>query len=453
MGNMKMQRMERDGGEKRDEGRGRNGIMNTNPAGPGGRPMSLWRMWNMRWFLSGILSGALMVWSGASCTISAQEPDAVQEASPNAEAPNAEAPVESLPGSVVVAVVGNEPILLSDLRNWSRSTVAEMLPTFEKDILPGMLKDQGGQRTIADLTAEEREEYRNIFMVLALRQMSDPKMLHATLDQFIETKRLLIHLQRSLPADTLKSVRESCEKNFEEKIYPTALARKGVKSKEEMDQYYQRVEVDPDAVRRIQLEINLTQSWLSELQTKEVDTKVSYNDQMRYYQSHLSDFTSVARARWEQLMARTRGSANRDADIAKLAKMGNAVMEGEGFAEVAKRESDGPTSVIGGVRDWTRPGTLRSVVLDRAIFSLPVGAMSPVLEDEDGFHIVRVIEREDAVRKSFGELQDTIREKIIEERTTGVRQRTMDRLRSEITVRDDRERFLPKISGSLRSGQ
>ena len=55
----------------------------------------------------------------------------------------------------------------------------------------------------------------------------------------------------------------------------------------------------------------------------------------------------------------------------------------------------GPTSHEGGRYDWTTKGSLVSDVIDQAIFSLPVGKLSRILEDEKGFHIVRVIERED----------------------------------------------------------
>jgi len=48
--------------------------------------------------------------------------------------------------------------------------------------------------------------------------------------------------------------------------------------------------------------------------------------------------------------------------------------------------------------------------LPEAIFTLPVGALSRIVEDEDGCHIVRVIEREDSKRAPFIEVQPEIKQ-------------------------------------------
>jgi parvulin-like peptidyl-prolyl isomerase len=55
-------------------------------------------------------------------------------------------------------------------------------------------------------------------------------------------------------------------------------------------------------------------------------------------------------------------------------------------------------------------------VIDHALFSLEVGRLSPILESDAGFHIVRVLERKQAGRKPFTEVQNDIREKLKDER-------------------------------------
>ena len=55
----------------------------------------------------------------------------------------------------------------------------------------------------------------------------------------------------------------------------------------------------------------------------------------------------------------------------------------------------------GGVHSWTNKDSLVSEVLDEAIFTLPVGQLSQILEDKRGFHIVRVVERERSDGDSF----------------------------------------------------
>ena len=74
---------------------------------------------------------------------------------------------------------------------------------------------------------------------------------------------------------------------------------------------------------------------------------------------------------------------------------------GAPFPEIARSGSDGVTASDGGARDWTTQGSLVSKKLDEALFGLPVGELSPILEDEYGLHIVRVTERE-------GRLSDSV---------------------------------------------
>jgi parvulin-like peptidyl-prolyl isomerase len=101
---------------------------------------------------------------------------------------------------------------------------------------------------------------------------------------------------------------------------------------------------------------------------------------------------------------------------------------------VARNESEGPTAHEGGLRDWTTQGSLVSTVVDRALFELPVGALSPILRDEQGFHILRVVERTDAGVTPFSELQASIREKIKEDRAQKQRSDYVDKLKRGVTI-------------------
>jgi hypothetical protein len=86
------------------------------------------------------------------------------------------------------------------------------------------------------------------------------------------------------------------------------------------------------------------------------------------------------------------------------------------FTDVAKAKSQGFTASEGGINDWTTKGALKDAELDKALFSLPVGQMSTILKSDDGFHIVRVLERREAGRKPFTDVQNKIRDQLKEER-------------------------------------
>ena len=75
-----------------------------------------------------------------------------------------------------------------------------------------------------------------------------------------------------------------------------------------------------------------------------------------------------------------------------------------------------------------------SKTLDEAIFGLPVGELSPIIEDEQGLHIVRVIERKEAYRTPFIEAQAEITELLRGERVQKQLNEYVSRLKKETPI-------------------
>ena len=101
---------------------------------------------------------------------------------------------------------------------------------------------------------------------------------------------------------------------------------------------------------------------------------------------------------------------------------------------VAQRQSQGIDATEGGYHDWTSRGSLASETLDQAIFTLPVGRLSERLEDSEGFHIVRVIERTEAGRVPFEQAQVDIKETLRKEHIKSQITAYVAKLKQEIPV-------------------
>jgi parvulin-like peptidyl-prolyl isomerase len=187
-----------------------------------------------------------------------------------------------------------------------------------------------------------------------------------------------------------------------------------------------------------------------------VEKEVSHNEMVEYYQAHRKDYEQPARVRWEQLRTHFERFPSKEAAYARLAEMGNDVLRGVPWDQVARASSHGATAKEGGRRDWTTQGSLTSQVLNQALFSLPPGAPSPILEDERGFHIVRVVERQEAGCTPFRDAQLKIKEQIEKERREKAVQEYYAKLRKETlvwTVFDDpqtAQRFAQSIKGAER---
>jgi hypothetical protein len=143
---------------------------------------------------------------------------------------------------------------------------------------------------------------------------------------------------------------------------------------------------------------------------------ITYDELLKYYGEQEKKYSFPHRARFEVLTVKLSTYPNREAAYNALAAMGNEVYYGANFAAVAKRSSQGLNAEQGGYHDWTSRGSLVSKVLEEAIFTLEPGKLSTILEDERNLYILRVLERQEAGRVPFEQVQDEIRENIRKEK-------------------------------------
>jgi len=146
---------------------------------------------------------------------------------------------------------------------------------------------------------------------------------------------------------------------------------------------------------------------------------VTHEEMLAYYQDHLKEYEYPGSIKWEELMVRfDRCGGDRDKAWQQLAAMGNEVwavvaitpgLRGPVFANVAKAKSHGFTAAEGGIQETT-PGSLMCEEMNEALLTLDLGRMSNCIESQQGFHLVRVLERKEPGRTPFTEAQAKIRE-------------------------------------------
>ena len=268
---------------------------------------------------------------------------------------------------------------------------------------------------------------------LAMEERIDEAM-REQLKQKIETKILYLDAKRKAPPEGFETLKKFVAGKYESMALDNLMKQFGAKSRRELEENIQEEwGITLEVHRQAFVETGVAQVWLREQIKPSQD--VGHDELLRHYREHLKDFETPGRARWEHLMVRK--SPDPSAAREKIAAMGNEVLDGVPLAEVARAQSQGPTAAVGGQWDWTTQGNLRSEVLDKAIFSarLLPGQLSPIVEDDEGFHILRVIERVDAARKPFFDAQKEIREKILKGRQEEAKAAFLAKLRKETPVR------------------
>jgi len=258
------------------------------------------------------------------------------------------------------------------------------------------------------------------------------QLIRKILPNNIEMKLLYVDAKRNLPPEAIENIKQQLGKRFEEVEVSERLKKLELNSRRELEEQLMKWGTSLEHEKRAFIEKAIAQQWVFEKLRK--DEQITHEELLDYYQAHATKYDHPTRVRWEHLETTFERHPNKREAWQLIATMGNAVQQGRPFAEVAKERSEGVMASSGGQRDWLTQDSLKSEVLDRSLFSLPVGTMSPILEDETGFHIIRVVEREDAYRTPFEEIQGEIREELKEEHKQARLKEFIERLREEIPV-------------------
>jgi parvulin-like peptidyl-prolyl isomerase len=270
----------------------------------------------------------------------------------------------------------------------------EILPQVE-----GFLRQNRNQIPDSQLAAVKRQG-----METALRQLIDTKLLYS-------------EFRRKVPEEGLQEIEKRIVEQFDLKVLPRLIEREEVAGRIELDAKMRATGSSLESRKQAYIEGTLAQQW--HRQSINRDPEISRAELLAHYEERLKEYEFEARARWEEITVRFDRFATRDEAQRRLCEIGNDVMAGRiAFADAARQHSHGFTSAQGGQHDWTTQGALVAKNIDEALFSpsLTVGAMSPILESDSGYHIVRVVQRQDAGRTPFVEAQVEIREELRKEK-------------------------------------
>ena len=329
----------------------------------------------------------------------------------NGAARSASAGPTILESAQIIAVVGNEPILAGELLSVVNPLIDEKL-----------------KGAPADIVEEQRE-----------------KLMKQLLTMVIDTKLLYLEFLGQVPPGNLKELHANLDEHFNKTQLDSLMEQANVSTAGELDAVLRSYGTSLKKRRQQFGEQMLAQQMLR--QHVDFQPEITHDEAVEYYREHAADYDVPARARWEHLMVRVSNYADKGEAYRALAEMGNDVMSGTPLAEVARRNSQGVRADDGGLNDWTTQGSLVSRVLDEAIFTLPIGKLSRILEDEQGFHIVRVVEREEATRVPFIDAQVEIRKALTKNKVEEQRKEYLEQVREQTpvwTIYDDKNAAAPR---------
>ncbi len=287
---------------------------------------------------------------------------------------------------------------------------------------------------IEPIIEENRDKITSEVQEAAIRR----QLTRQVLKQYVEVKALYQEFFRDATgnappkevADMKKQVVTKAGKIFFEKQVPNLQEKYEVNDMAELEEKLRAKSMSLVTLRNQFVEQVLS----GELERKYVpqEFEVEPDEILARYRERRDEWQVPARARWRQLTIRFDEHASREEADALIKNLGNQIfLGGKPFEAVARASSEGFTAGDGGVYDWTNQGSLKSKPLDEAIFALPLRRLSQVIEDDIGFHIIEVLEREEARTKDLAVSQAEIRKSLSDEKreaaTAAFRKKVMAR--------------------------
>jgi parvulin-like peptidyl-prolyl isomerase len=144
---------------------------------------------------------------------------------------------------------------------------------------------------------------------------------------------------------------------------------------------------------------------------------VSFQEISKYYESHTEEFRHPAMVRFRQIVMNTKAEAE---------EMLREVSRGEGMEKLAEKQA--PLGAEGREGVWIAKGDLDES-MEKALFSLPVGKTSGVVETPYGFHILQVLERKTEGIRSLPDAMKEIEAKLFYEKESLFHARWLKNLR------------------------
>ena len=169
---------------------------------------------------------------------------------------------------------------------------------------------------------------------------------------------------------------------------------------------------------------------LEKVIAQDVNAKIQMTDEDAelYFKANRKAYRSEKRVRAAQIVVRDKDRAE---EILKRLKAG------EDFGKVARAVSIGPEAERGGDLGFFERGMMPEKI-DRVVFSLPVGEMSGVVKSPYGFHIIKVLDRQERGGRNFAEAKERVSADLRKLKEAEAYERWIEGLKAKAVIRINR---------------
>lgn len=288
--------------------------------------------------------------------------------------------------------------------------------------------------------SEVLEPYQGFFLTqgkqLSEAELSDARkqIIERDLDQYIEQAVILDAARSQFKQEQWEDLQIRLDEIFYADEIANLKSKLDVGSLPEVEAKLQEMGSSLSAYRRVWGERQIAGQWVSE---KIPDVTVSRQDLLDEYDARVDDYREPEQVKWQQCLISISESGGREQARNRVQQAIQDLKAGQSFDDVVEKHSD----VGGGLRDWTQTSSLADERLRETLTTLKINQLGPVLEDDRGFRLVKLVGYRPEQVKAFEEVQADLRESISQRRRSEAAQKIIDELRSDAlieTILDER---------------
>lgn len=275
---------------------------------------------------------------------------------------------------------------------WAGEVVERILAVVNDEIVT----DQDLEFIMAPVAAQYRTRYSGAELEDRLAKLREDYLRKAIDDKLVlsQAKKLQVIVKDEEVDEMITEVRN---KFPDRERFLQALAEQGMTEKKLWNRFHDQL---------------MTQK----LVNYEVRSRISVSpgEVSAYYKNNPDYFANEDRVELKQILiregSRTPEEAKSFADslVAKL-------KQGQSFEELAKNFSEGAEAADGGQMGWISRGQLMGDI-DQQVFSLKPGEVTEPLHSSLGYHIFKVVQKEQSTLKPLAEVKDEIQDLLFKQK-------------------------------------
>jgi parvulin-like peptidyl-prolyl isomerase len=181
---------------------------------------------------------------------------------------------------------------------------------------------------------------------------------------------------------------------------------------------------------------------------------VSDSETKEYYEKNKQEYISPKEIKVRHILFSVPADATEEESTTIRKKAESVLMEvkkGANFSELAKRYSACPSAKKGGVLEYFSRGQMVREFED-ACFKLKKGELSNVVETPFGFHIIEMLDERRGSGRSFEEVQEEIRQRLLAEKQERRFNALISSLEAKAKIEKNLSLLRSKSEGTIEKG-